>query len=140
MAARTDEANNWIQTEFFVDLQCFEETADYLVKTMNNYVNRGSVRVGGHVRLKHIEMSAAQFALIETLHSHFRAFRMTSYSALRHRGVLGTLCGITVICNDNLNRLIKFQYTDILAQEQDFLIDPFHIASPKAAVSPFLER
>ena len=138
MAFRIDVANNWIRVDVAVDMNHHEESADYIVKTMNNYCPRSQLRTYGHVRLTHLEMSAELFDRIEQLHNRFPAFRITAFRQLKARRVLGILCGNTVYRNDTIDNCIQFQYTDVLVRDTDAMTDPAFINHPKAAASPFV--
>lgn len=138
MAFRIDVANNWIRVDLVVDMTHHEDSADYLVKMMNNYGPRTSVKVGTTVRLSHISLSADMFDRIERLQECFPAFRITPFRRLKERNVLGILCGITAYRNDKLHNCIQFQYTDVLARDTDAMIDPAFINHPKGAPSPFV--
>ncbi|MNQ41583.1 hypothetical protein D3C85_552630 [compost metagenome] len=138
MAFRLDVANHWIRVDFIVAGNHHEDTADHLVKTMNNYASRTCIKIGTLSRLTHIEMPETLFDQIERVQSHFPAFRITAFRTLRTRNVLGTLCGVTVYRNDKLDNCIHFQYTDALAQPNESLPDPAYINHPKGAPSPFI--
>lgn len=138
MAFRHDIANNWIRVDLAVDLTHYDDSADYLVRIMNNYAPRTCIKIGTSVRLSHIAMSAALFDRIKLLHARFPAFRMSEFHLLKARNILGMLCGITVYRNDNLQDCIQFQYTDVLARDTDAMIDPVFINHPKGAPSPFI--
>ena len=138
MAFRHDIANNWIRVDLVVDMNHHEDSADYLVKMMNNYAPRACIKIGTTVRLSHLEMSADLFDRIKHLHDRFPAFRMTEYRLLKARNILGTLCGTTVYRNDKLQHCIQFQYTDVLARDTDAMVDPAFINHPKGAPSPFI--
>lgn len=140
MAARLNEANNWIRQRFSVDTQHHEDAADFLVRTMNTYVNRTNVRVGAVARCCHIEMSADLFGRIWALHSRFPAFRMKRYKHLKDRGVLGQLCGMTVYDNPDVADAIHFQYQDVRICENGSLPDPAFINHPKVSMSPFVDH
>lgn len=138
MAFRLDVVNNWIQVDFFVDTNHHEDTADHLVKTMNNYGPITCIKAGTSVRLTHMEMSEALFDQLDKLHTHFPAFRVQAYRSLSVRKVLGVLCGVTVHRNDTLRNSVRFQYKDVLAQPNESLPDPAYINHPKGALSPFI--
>lgn len=138
MAFRLDVANNWIRVDVAVDMNHHEESADYIVKTMNNYGPRSQIKPYGQVRLSHLEMSAELFDRIEQLHDRFPAFRITAFRRLKARNVLGILCGNTVYRNDALPSCIHYQYTDVLVRDTDAMTDPAFINHPKAAASPFV--
>lgn len=138
MAFRIDVANNRISVDIVVDMTHHEDSADYLVKMMNNYGPRTCVKTGTSVRLSHIELSADLFDRIELLHDRFPAFRITAFRMLKERNVLGILCGNTAYRNDKLKNCIQFQYTDVLARDTTAMIDPVFINHPKGAPSPFV--
>lgn len=140
MAARLNEANNWIRQSFSVDLNHHEDAADFLVRTMGTYCSRSVIKPGATVRLRHIEMSAHLFERIGMLHRAFPAFRMTSYSTLKGRGVLGQLCGVTVYENSAVDDALHFQYQDVYICENASLPDPAFINHPKATMSGFPEH
>jgi hypothetical protein len=139
MATRLDVVNNWIQTDLVIDMNHHEDSADYLIRMMNNYTTRVALQIGGHaVRVQHIEMTTAMFDGIEQMHKSFPAFRLRSFRSLRPRTVIGTICGLSVYCNESLGHCVRFQYKDIRVCDNEFLLDPTFINHPKGASSPFI--
>lgn len=138
MASKHNIANNWIQADFNVDTNHNEDAADYLVKLMNNFAPRTSVKEGTTVRIKHVEMSEDLFVRFLNLHSRFPAFRIKKYNTPTVRNAIGVLCGLTVIANNAIPNMLRFQYTDVQSRENESLPDPFYISSPKVQLSPIL--
>lgn len=138
MATRLDVVNNWIQTDLVIDMNHHEDSADYLVRMMNNYTMRTYLQMGHTVRVQHMEMSTAMFDAIEHMHKHFPAFRLRSFRSLRPRSVIGTLCGLSVYRNEKLDQCVRFQYREVRVCNTESLVDPSYINHPKGASSPFI--
>lgn len=141
MAVTMDVSSNTIQVELMLNQRHHEDAVDVLITAFRNYGQRQALKNGcGRVRLRHVEMSKDKFEQLVALHIAFPAFRLCRFRALRWRGVLGTVCGVTVFENDDLGNTLRFQYMDVLVSDDDSLPDPMYIRHPKAATGPFIDR
>lgn len=141
MAVTLDVSSNTIQVECLLNQRHHEDAVDVLVMAFRNYGQRQALKNGyGRVRLRHVEMSLDKFEQLVALHNAFPGFRLCRFRALRWRGVLGTVCGVTVFENSELGNNLRFQYMDVLVSDDESLPDPMYISHPKAATGPFIDR
>ncbi len=141
MAVRMDVSSNTVQVELRFNQKHHEDAADILVRAFRTHGQRQALKNEyGRVRLRHVEMSKDKFDELVSLHHAFPAFRLSRYRALRWRGMLGSVCGVTVFENNELGNDLRFQYMDVLACEDSSLIDPMYISHPKATIGPFVDR
>lgn len=131
MTFSMDMIRNTIVVDVELSLKHHEDAANIVVSLMTNYGNRHHFKQGGRVSLRHLEMSAKMFDELVALQKAFPAFRIAKYRALRSRGILGALCGITVFDYDHGNAIL-FQYKDVLTINDESLPDPLYIRHPKA--------
>lgn len=134
MAFIQDLGTNSISVVVVLNHVGAEESANMVVNSFASFAGRCSLKIGCKVRIKHVEMSREKFDEIARVHSDFSCFRMTRYRALRSRGLLGTICGVTVIERENMGDTIKFLYKDIETFDDTGLIDPYYISAPRSII------
>ena len=138
MGFNQDLSSNSISVTVDISDKKLENAADVVVKTFGAYGNRQSIKMGSRVRIRHVEMSADKFNEFAQLQRDFPSFRLTRYRALRSRGILGTICGHTIIEREGLDSTIIFQYKEVQEHDDSGLVGPSHIHPPRSYNHSFL--
>lgn len=120
-----------------LDSKEYEQVCDRVVKQFRDNGERQSIK-SKRVRLKHVEMTAAKFEELATLQRVFPAFTLKRFKNMQARGILGKVCGCTIVLNDELEHTVKFVYHDVKAnQEERGLTDPSYITGMSGSMAYF---